>query len=334
MLVLLAAPPGVLVLTLEVGRVLPGVPFLVLFAVLAAAFWFGPWAGAIEGLFASVLLGRWAGGVAVVPAQAAHGPWWGPGLFFVLVGLAAGAATQRLRGLLAAERNHRRELTRLHARTLVTFANMVAHRDQPTAYHCERVAENARSLGKLYGLSETDLNALYWAGLLHDLGKITTPASILLKDGKLTDDEYGVIKQHAAMGAEVLLDISPRFHLIAEAVRSHHERWNGSGYPAGLAGEDIPLFGRLLAVIDVFEAMTAPRPYRGPLPPQDVMQHLRDRAGTEFDPQIVELFASLYRRRLVHTYADGYPTPTDMSTGIFTTGFWREQGVAEPLAKV
>ncbi len=319
---LVTVPVVVLVLTWGLGRVTPGIPFLALFVVLAAGLWFGPVAGAIEGVYAAVVLGPWIGGVVVVGTRGGQGPWWGPPLFFAILGLAAGIATDRLRKRLAAEEAQRRELTRVHARTLITFANLVAHRDQPTAYHCERVAANVRSLGKLYGLRGNELNALYWAGMLHDLGKVTTPAAILLKDRSLTPEEYRIIQQHAAMGAEVLLDISPRFRPIAEGVRSHHERWDGSGYPDGLAGEAIPLFGRLLAVVDVFEAMTAPRPYRGPMPRDEVLEHLRKRSGSEFDPEIVHLFECLYQEGRIRTYADGQPAPADLATGIFSTGFW------------
>ena len=325
MLVLLLAPWGALLLTVRFGSAFPGLPYLALFAVLAAGLWFGAIAGAVEGLYAALLLGPMIGGLEVVPPQASHGTWWGPALYFGALGLAAGAATLRLRRRFEAERAHRMELGVVHGRTLMTFASLVAHRDQPTAYHCERVAENARRLGSLYGLPSHDLNALYWAGMLHDLGKIGTPAAILLKEGKLTDDEYGVIKQHADLGADVLIDISPRFRKIADGVRAHHERWDGSGYPKGLAGEAIPEFGRLLAVVDVFEAMTAPRPYRGPLAPHDVMAHLHAKAGVEFDPDVVRLFAQLHRRRLVLTHGDGRPAPADPSAGIFSPGFWADQ---------
>lgn len=306
---LLLAPPLVLALSRDTSTAAPGLPFLGVFAILAGALWFGWLAGALEGAYVALLLGPFIGSVRVVPRAVSHEHWWMPAAFFVVLGVAGGAATQHLRRRLSEERRQRSELERLHARSLVVFANLVAHRDQPTAHHCERVARNVRYLGALYGLDEADLDALYWAGMLHDLGKITTPASILLKNGKLTDDEYQVIQRHPGMGADVLLDISPRFQAIAEGVRSHHERWDGSGYPDGMAGESIPLFGRLLAVADVFEAMTAPRPYRGALSPHDVMHHLQERAGKDFDPAIVRLFAQQFRRGQVRTHADGQFLP-------------------------
>lgn len=325
-LALVFAPAALLGVSWVLGSVTPGLPFLAAFAVAAAGLWFGPLAGFIEGCYMAALLATRLGAGGFDPLGATHIRWWTAALFFTLLGLAVGTGSRNLRRRLAAERAQREELARIHARSLTTFARLVADRDQPTAHHCERVAANARTLGRHYGLTGHRLDALYWAGLLHDLGKISMPASILLKEGPLTDEEYEIIKRHADKGADVLLDISDRFHQIAEGVRTHHEKWDGSGYPAGLAGSDIPIFGRLLAVTDVFEAMTAPRPYRRALHPDEVTRHLRANAGTHFDPDIVQLFESLYRRGLIRTFDDGLQLPTDVDAGIATTGFWREQG--------
>src|SRR5690606_13984378 len=128
--------------------------------------------------------------------------------------------------------------------------------------HCERVAQNAVSVGRVLGLPTNDLKALYWAGLLHDLGKIGVPEDILRKPGRLTGDEYTVMKRHARLGYEILMTVSSAFEELAEGVYTHHERFDGAGYPRGLKGEDIPIFGRILAVVDVFEAVTSERPYR------------------------------------------------------------------------
>ncbi|MEJ2667224.1 MAG: HD-GYP domain-containing protein [Deinococcales bacterium] len=323
---LVLVPPAVLALGWALGAATPGLPFVAAFAVSAAGLWFGPAAGTLEGVYMAALLAPRFSALGLDPLGAAHIRWWTAALFFILLGLAAGLGSRSLRRRLAAERAQREELVRIHARSLTTFAGLVAERDQPTAHHCERVAANARTLARHHGLTGHRLDALYWAGLLHDLGKISTPASILLKEGPLTDEEYDVIKRHADKGAEVLLDISDRFHQIAEGVRSHHEKWDGSGYPAGLAGADIPLFGRLLAVADVFEAMTAPRPYRRALNPEAVLRHLRAESGTHFDPELVPLFETLYRRGLIRTHDDGLPLPADVDAGIATTGFWRDQG--------
>jgi len=316
----MVAPLAVLAATRAMGPAMPGFFVLAAFLVTAAGFWFGIAAGVLEGLYLALLFAPLLRVVDLAALTSAHVGWWRAGLFFVVLGLVAGAVSRGLRRRLADERANRQELARIHARSLTTFARLVAERDQPTAHHCERVAANVRTLGLHHGLATDALDALYWSGLLHDLGKISTPASILLKEGALTAEEYDVIKGHAEKGAEVLLHISDRFHRIAEGVRSHHERWDGSGYPAGLAGTEIPLFGRLLAVADVFEAMTAPRPYRPSLPVDVVLEHLREGAGTHFDREIVALFVDLVERGLIRTHDDGLGPPLPLETAAAMTG--------------
>ena len=149
-------------------------------------------------------------------------------------------------------------------------------------------------------LSEFELETLYWAGYMHDIGKLASPARMLLKDGPLTPYEYEIMKQHSTIGADTIMTISPAFSDITDAVRSHHERWDGSGYPNGLAGEDIPLFGRILAVVDAFEAMTSDRPYRKALDPQQARAELAKEAGLQFDPAIVATFFELLDAGAIH----------------------------------
>jgi len=305
----------------------PGLALVGIITVVLAGCWFGILGGAVAGAWTGLALGPVLTAVTLTTPLLGHPERWPLRvLFFVLVGSTGGAATRDLRRGLELERSQRRELARLHARALTTFARLVALRDQPTAYHCERVAENARTLGRHYGLEGHELDALYWAGLLHDLGKITTPAAILLKEGALEPAEYRVIQEHTKVGSDILLAISPRFDRIAEGVRTHHERWDGGGYPHGLHAENIPLFGRILAVVDVFEAMTSPRPYREALPVAEVLRHLREGAGEAFDAEAVRAFVHLHRRGLILVHGDGRPTPQPVDTGIFTTGFWRAQG--------
>lgn len=303
------------------------------YLLLALSVWGGRWLGWAGGLAVGAVAGGAAEVVALRGASGALGPaaqpWWLPGAFYALLGLAAGVDMRRSRRKLAGERASRQELARVHARTLVACAGLVARRDQETAYHCERVAENACNIGRAVGLPERELNSLFWAGMLHDLGKVSVPTTILLKEEGLTQEEFEVVKRHPVVGAELLLDISPRFQAIAEGVRSHHERWDGSGYPDGLAGERIPLFGRIVAVADVFEAMTAPRPYHAPLPPKAAMRHLEERAGLEFDPRLVELAGELREKRLLLTQNDDYNALTNRNSDIFSTGFWLDRDEAE-----
>lgn len=233
-------------------------------------------------------------------ATALHGAW----LVRVVFYLALGGVVSVMSGLVA-ERTVRVEramesVKSMYARTLRGFMSLLELKDSETTAHCERVARNAVVLGESLGLRGNELDTLYWAGYLHDLGKLGTPARILLKPGSLTKEEYDEVKLHTEAGAKVLEEVSPAFHDIALGVRHHHERWDGKGYPHGLAGEDIPLFGRILAVVDVFEALTSVRPYRPAFLPKDAMSSLREGAGTQFDPAIVKVFLSLAAEGRLH----------------------------------
>ena len=213
--------------------------------------------------------------------------------FFVLIAVTtggfAGVARWRHQEVLGS----RERLVDLLARHLRVAARLVAERDQQSGDHSDRVANNAVAIGRALGLAKKELRAYYWAGLLHDLGKLVVPESILRKPGPLTSEEFEVIKRHAEYGAGLLLETSDSFADIAAGVRSHHERWDGRGYPDGLAGEGIPLIGRVLAVVDVFEAITTHRPYREPLPRQEARRVIAEGAGTQFDPMIATVMLRL-----------------------------------------
>src|SRR5690606_8799363 len=132
-------------------------------------------------------------------------------------------------------------LSQTYSRNLRLFAGMVAQRDEGTSGHCERVAENAVAIGRRLGLAEDDLNQLYWSGLLHDLGKIGVPEAILRKPGPLTEEEFAVMRHHARLGRDILVSVSDAFGQIGAGVYSHHEKWDGTGYPRRLVGSEIPL---------------------------------------------------------------------------------------------
>ena len=237
--------------------------------------------------------------------------------FFTSVGVFSAALLEARSRILAKHRQTAEELFQAYGKCLTTFASLVAMRDEQTSFHCERVAANAVTLGRAVDLDEQDLKELYWEGILHDLGKIATPSEILLKPGKLTTDEYNEIKKHAKLGAEILQGISKRFTTLAEGVQSHHEKWDGSGYPDGLSGTDIPLNGRILAIVDVFEALTSDRPYRNAMNACEALEVIRDGAGSHFDPDLVPAFVSLFELgqilvqgdpvRGMHTHE--YPVP-------------------------
>ncbi|MCS7239493.1 MAG: HD-GYP domain-containing protein [Thermoguttaceae bacterium] len=162
-------------------------------------------------------------------------------------------------------------------------------KDTYTCGHSDRVARIAVRLAQELGVQGAALHTIYLAGLLHDIGKIGTSEAILRKPGKLTPEEYEHIKQHVRIGYRILMDLK---HLsgVLPAVLHHHEHWDGSGYPAGLAGEEIPLPARIIAVADAFDAMASDRPYRRRLPDEKIDAIFREGAGKQWDPQVVEVF--------------------------------------------
>jgi HD-GYP domain-containing protein (c-di-GMP phosphodiesterase class II) len=167
--------------------------------------------------------------------------------------------------------------------------NAIDAKDSYTCGHSDRVAVFAKCIGEQMGLSIRDCEQLYMSGLLHDLGKIGIPDQVLCKPGKLTDEEFAIIRQHPTIGHSILNHL-PQLQHILPGVLHHHESVNGRGYPHGLAEEEIPLFGRILAVADSFDAMTSARPYRSAMSTEKATAILREGAGTQWDRQIVEAF--------------------------------------------
>lgn len=181
------------------------------------------------------------------------------------------------------------ELRALFLAALESLASAIEAKSPWTRGHSERVADYAVKIGQSLGQAEGELERLRIAGLLHDIGKIGTYDALLDKPGKLTDAEYETIKQHSGKGAELLAPIK-QLRDIIPWVRGHHERFDGTGYPDGLKGEDIPLVARILAVADTFDAMTAERPYRTAPGKAYTLEEIRQHAGTQFDPKVVEAF--------------------------------------------
>lgn len=175
------------------------------------------------------------------------------------------------------------------------FSTAISSKDTYTGSHCQRVAHNAYSIGRQLGLPERESQRLYWAGLLHDVGKIGVPDSILNKPGKLTDAEFNAIRKHSKAGCDLVNSIAESLDGIAKGIRHHHERWDGKGYPDCAKGEEIHVFGRIIAVADVFEALTTKRPYRDALPIADALQEIRKGRGTHFDPLVVDAFLAAYK---------------------------------------
>jgi HD-GYP domain-containing protein (c-di-GMP phosphodiesterase class II) len=166
----------------------------------------------------------------------------------------------------------------------------VLHERQPELHdHVEDVADLALSVGRRMRLLPEDLDELARAAELHDVGKMSVPEEILNKPGPLDDVEFGFIRQHTIVG-ERILAAAPALASVAKIVRASHERWDGSGYPDGLTGEEIPLAARIVLVCDAYHAMTAERPYQPPVPVADALAELRRCAGTHFDPKVIEVF--------------------------------------------
>ena len=185
-----------------------------------------------------------------------------------------------------------RELETVSLQAISAIANTIDAKDEDTNGHSIRVADYSRRIAKRMGFSDEDAENVYRAALLHDVGKISIPDNILKKAGRLTDEEYTLIKNHTTAGAEILSAFQT-LPYIAAGARYHHERFDGKGYPQGLAGEDIPVIGRILAVADVYDALTSRRCYKEGMAQSDVLHELERNAGTQFDPNIVRIFIQL-----------------------------------------
>jgi len=164
-------------------------------------------------------------------------------------------------------------------------------RDKETGMHIRRIQEYSALLAKKCGLPDEQVGLLFLASAMHDLGKIGIPDSILLKPGKLTEDEWVIMKTHTLIGAQGLANSRFKLIQLAETVAYyHHERWDGKGYPCGLKGEDIPIEARIVSVVDSFDAMLSTRPYKKPMPLPEVLEIIRSASGQAYDPAIVAVF--------------------------------------------
>jgi len=184
-----------------------------------------------------------------------------------------------------------KEVTSREYETLTVLGRASEYKDTETSNHIKRVASYARLLSEKLGKSATFQETIFHASPLHDLGKIGTPDHILLKSGRLTDEEFNEIKKHPEIGYDILKD-SKSLYLQAGAIiaRSHHERYDGSGYPHGLKRSQIDMMGRIIAVADVFDALISKRPYKKPWPFKMAVKEIRDNSGTHFDPEVVHSF--------------------------------------------
>jgi putative nucleotidyltransferase with HDIG domain len=197
-----------------------------------------------------------------------------------------------LRETVKQERARAHELKRSYMATVRALSNAVEARDAYTRKHAERVTAYGMKIARVLGLSVSETAELEFGFLLHDIGKLAIPDSILYKPGRLTAEERALVVQHPVVGAEIVRDIEFLAQPM-QVVRYHHERWDGSGYPDGLAGEEIPLSARVFAVADVLDALTSDRPYRRASPLGEARAMIVAESGEHFDPRVIEAFKQI-----------------------------------------
>ena len=209
---------------------------------------------------------------------------------------------------------HLEELNALYLATVQTLAAAIDAKDQVTHGHIRRVQHYAVALAHAIGVKdEMQVRAIQAAAVLHDTGKIAVPEAILNKPGPLDPNEFAVMKQHAAVGADIISSI--RFpYPVEPIVRHHHENWDGSGYPTGLGGTQIPIGARILAVVDCFDALTSDRPYRRRMSDADALAIISERRGRMYDPLVVDAFLRIYQRLRHEEAAPEAPQATGFAT--------------------
>jgi len=196
-------------------------------------------------------------------------------------------------GKLETEKQHAEQVSKLHLRTIEALALAIEAKDETTGEHLQRVRVYAMELAKELGLSADEKEALQAASVLHDIGKLAVPEHIISKPGKLTLEEFEKMKIHPIVGAEILEQVDFPYPVVP-IVRAHHEKWDGSGYPLGLVGEEIPIGARILSAVDCLDALASDRQYRKALPLDDAMAKVASEAGTSFDPKIVAILQRRY----------------------------------------
>jgi diguanylate cyclase (GGDEF)-like protein/putative nucleotidyltransferase with HDIG domain len=251
--------------------------------------------------------------VACLPAAAVEPHLWSVGAFTLLLAPLVGLAVFSYRALherLRRDARHVAELNQLNQAIIASLATAIDAKDRYTCSHIHRVQHYAVSLAKAAGLAGPDLEAVSTGALVHDIGKLGVPDRILGKPGKLTAEEFKRIQGHVTIGADILSPIPFPFPLV-EVVLTHHERWDGLGYPRGLKGDQIPIGGRIISLADVFDALTSDRPYRRAMTHAEALAELRQAAGRQFDPALVELFARIQpaAAREIEALEAASPTP-------------------------
>jgi diguanylate cyclase (GGDEF)-like protein/putative nucleotidyltransferase with HDIG domain len=215
---------------------------------------------------------------------------------------------------LADEQRQVREVSDLHLATVEALAAAIDAKDNAFTQHVRRVERLAGRLAQQLGMSESDIRGVKTAALLHDIGKLAVPEYILSKPGPLTAEEFARVQAHPRVGAEIISNV-PFPYPVVPLVRSHHERWDGSGYPDGLAGEQIPLGARIISVVDYYDALTCDRPYRRAVPEAVAMATLQDEAGRALDPRVVAAFIGMMPGLIAEGVPEAAPRASGPGTG-------------------
>jgi putative nucleotidyltransferase with HDIG domain len=218
-------------------------------------------------------------------------------------------------GKLEAEKQHAEKVSSLHLRTIEALALAIEAKDQTTGEHLQRVRIYAMELARELGLTEDETEALRAASVLHDIGKLAVPEHIISKPGKLTPEEFEKMKIHPIVGAEILEQVDFPYPVVP-IVRAHHEKWDGSGYPNGLKGEDIPIGARILAAVDCLDALASDRQYRRALPLNEAMAKVAAEAGISFDPRVVGILQRRYVELEKLAKEEPLQAPPKLSTDI------------------
>jgi len=233
-------------------------------------------------------------------------------------------------GKLEAEKQHAEKVSNLHLRTIEALALAIEAKDQTTGDHLQRVRIYAMELAQELGLTEDETEALRAASVLHDIGKLAVPEHIISKPGKLTPEEFEKMKIHPIVGAEILEQVDFPYPVVP-IVRAHHEKWDGSGYPNGLKGEDIPIGARILAAVDCLDALASDRQYRKALPLQEAMAKVASEAGVSFDPRVVGILERRYVELEKLAKKQPVQAPVKLSTDVkVERGLAPAAGFAEP----
>jgi diguanylate cyclase (GGDEF)-like protein/putative nucleotidyltransferase with HDIG domain len=218
-------------------------------------------------------------------------------------------------GKLEDEKKHAEQVSSLHLRTIEALALAIEAKDHTTHEHLQRVRVYAMELAKDLALNEDEMEALRAASVLHDIGKLAVPEHIVSKPGKLTPEEFEKMKIHPIIGAEILEQVEFPYPVVP-IVRSHHEKWDGSGYPNGLKGEEIPIGARILAAVDCLDALASDRQYRRALPLNEAMNRVVADAGKSFDPQVVEILQRRYVDLEKLAHEQPAKAPAKLSKGV------------------